>query len=85
MQVQAYQGYIKQGLFTPFNGVMVPDSDEVILTIVKSSAKPREIDKQAMLERVHKLCGIVPPILDEKAELAQASEEEISLDKNINK
>ncbi|MCL1904184.1 MAG: hypothetical protein FWF94_07190 [Oscillospiraceae bacterium] len=51
MQIQAYQGYIKQGFFTPFNGVTVPDSDDVILTVVKKSAIPNDVDKQAMLLR----------------------------------
>ncbi|MDR2580976.1 MAG: DUF2281 domain-containing protein [Fibromonadaceae bacterium] len=41
MQVQAYQGSIKRGVFIPFNGVAIPDGDEAILTIIRKSIIPQ--------------------------------------------
>jgi hypothetical protein len=77
MQTQEYRGFIKRGHFVSFNGDIIPDSDEVILTVltpITQQAKS-EIDKQVMLKRVRRLCGIVPSDIDEKAELAEAREE----------
>jgi hypothetical protein len=37
MQVQTYPGYTKQGLFVPFDGGVIPDGDEAILTIINKS------------------------------------------------
>ena len=44
MQIQEYQGYIKQGHFIPYNEVVLQDSDKAILTIINEPVELQEQD-----------------------------------------